>query len=122
MSTKTTNENPNPPLADATGSVACGKCGCLGNAECGHEPLDKDKLCTLNAAEICPCCRIATAKCAVCGMTISRVTYGAYGPNPKTRWKHVGNRWQRTPCKQPTPPNDQVSHARPDASDCKPKP
>jgi hypothetical protein len=45
-----------------------------------------------------------TPKCALCGQTISYVTYGPYGPNPHTVWKHVGNRFQRTACKRPTPP------------------
>jgi hypothetical protein len=52
-----------PPLPGPTGSVvACWKCGCLGNCSCGHEPLDRERCCTLDAAEICPCCRASKPK------------------------------------------------------------
>ena len=37
---------------------ACELCGCIGNESCGHEPLDKERLCALDALLICPCCRI----------------------------------------------------------------
>lgn len=57
--TKATHENPNLPSAPPAGSVVpCGKCGCLGNCSCGHEPLDEEHGCTLGPAEICSCCRI----------------------------------------------------------------
>jgi hypothetical protein len=38
--------------------VPCGKCGCLGNCSCGHEPLDEERGCALGPSEICHCCRI----------------------------------------------------------------
>jgi len=42
-------------------------------------------------------------RCKHCKMTVSLVTYGAYGPNPKKVWKHSGNQYQKTNCKNPTP-------------------
>ena len=52
------SQQPGRSFAPASCSaVPCAKCGCLGNCSCGHEPLDEEKGCTLNAAEICPCCR-----------------------------------------------------------------
>ena len=57
----TTNETGNAPqpFAAATGSgaVPCAVCGCGGNMDCGHAPLDTERCCTLDAAEVCPCCR-----------------------------------------------------------------
>jgi hypothetical protein len=38
-------------------AVKCSRCGCLGNSSCGHEPLDKEKCCTLDQVGVCPCCR-----------------------------------------------------------------
>jgi len=35
----------------------CDNCRCLGNCECGHEPLDSKNLCTLDHG-FCPCCTI----------------------------------------------------------------
>ena len=40
-----------------TNAAPCGICGCVGNMSCGHEPLDKERCCTLDGAEVCPCCR-----------------------------------------------------------------
>jgi hypothetical protein len=49
-----------PPIGSAPDpdSVPCARCGCMGNSSCGHEPLDMDKCCTLDRAELCPCCRV----------------------------------------------------------------
>ena len=39
--------------------VLCEQCGCTGNQSCGHEPLDKDLLCTiLQDDDTCGCCAI----------------------------------------------------------------
>ncbi len=35
----------------------CVECGCTGNEDCGAFHLDIDRLCTLDACLICPCCR-----------------------------------------------------------------
>lgn len=42
--------------------VECEKCHCKGNSSCGHEPLDKDWLCTLKPNGLCPCCDIEYQK------------------------------------------------------------
>lgn len=46
------------PDSTASGAVPCAVCGCLGNMACGHAPLDQKRCCTLDGAEVCPCCRI----------------------------------------------------------------
>jgi hypothetical protein len=46
-------------------TVHCSRCGCLGNMSCGHEPLDKEKCCTLDQLEVCPCCRAKEAMAGV---------------------------------------------------------
>jgi len=38
---------------------ACALCGCIGNMECGHFPLDRQQGCTINSDDdMCPCCYI----------------------------------------------------------------
>jgi hypothetical protein len=34
----------------------CELCGCRGNCECGHEPLNPEMGCTLIDEAVCPCC------------------------------------------------------------------
>ena len=35
----------------------CESCGCTGNSECGCEPLNNEKMCTLDRFGVCYCCR-----------------------------------------------------------------
>ena len=42
--------------ATDAGVCPCEVCGCLGNASCGHDPLDSERCCTLDAVQTCPCC------------------------------------------------------------------
>jgi hypothetical protein len=37
-------------------TAECEKCHCKGNSDCGHEPINKDWLCTLMPNGLCPCC------------------------------------------------------------------
>ena len=39
------------------GPPRCISCGCAGNCECGHQPLDSVNGCTL-LGTICPCCNM----------------------------------------------------------------
>jgi hypothetical protein len=42
--------------------------------DCGHEPHDKQRCCTLDASEVCPCCR--ATQCPHCRNGKIRMTIG----------------------------------------------
>jgi hypothetical protein len=37
-------------------TVPCARCGCFGNGECCHDPLDENRGCILSSNMVCPCC------------------------------------------------------------------
>ena len=69
-------------------AVPCAKCGCLGNSTCGHAPFDATKCCTLDAAEICPCCRQMDTW-ELCDKPEDRMYHAEGG----TWWRREGERW-----------------------------
>jgi hypothetical protein len=41
------------------GTPLCQRCGCGGNMECGHEPLNEARGCTMHPSfPTCPCCGV----------------------------------------------------------------
>ena len=48
----------------------CELCGCIGNATCGHDPLDSERMCTLDPVSlVCPCCSIDPSHMDAVGTT-----------------------------------------------------
>lgn len=45
----------------------CESCGCIGNQECKHAPLDDDECCTLDSLLVCPCCNALKNYQRTCG-------------------------------------------------------
>jgi len=37
--------------------ISCTECGCVGNQQCGVEPVDSKNVCALDQNGVCPCCK-----------------------------------------------------------------